>query len=348
MIGGLIMPDKIRTQFIKYGDVVEKDSPFYKQLAHLIANNDELLLQLKPYWQTTHFFSLYFASVLKALYIHDHKLREYYLNFNDKPKKLTEEKFDVFIDFQNTYFDEIIMDVQSQFLKKNIVERASVFIPIFNEVIQSHVEDDFNFIELGALAGLLLNYDWYGYTFNKSVELGQVKDLNIKVKLNDYHDEIKEMMHPTFKVGITNKKYDLLEDEDYFWLISLFYPEEIKRRKHFIKAREIFLKHPVNILEGNELELLEMVLSQLDNDKPTIIYHIHTTKSWSDDKKIALMDIIQNYANQREIYHIHHQIFGTDIICDTFENGQLVRKKYANFNLNEMTIEWMKDKPVVL
>ncbi|WP_414046528.1 DUF2332 family protein [Macrococcus equi] len=344
------MPEKIKKQFEAYSEAVADDSPFYSYLTHHLAQVDKLMTSIKPYFFNAHFISLYLASVIKHLYLHEDELREYYQNFTTEPKKPSKECIKLFLRFQDEHFQSIINDTQHYNLKKNIVERSSVLIPVFQHIIKMSGQDQFNVVELGSKGGLLLNYDWYGYTFNKKTEIGNTKDFNIKVKLNDYDEgfEISELAHPHNKIGITQHKIDLKLEEEYYWMMSLYYPEEVKRRKHFMKARKVFLEHPVDIIEGDELELLAEVLKELPQNEAVILFHVHVTKSWSDEKKQKLMQVITDFSATHEIYHVHHQIFNSDIYLDSYNAGKLYRQKLAHFDLNALTIDWLHNQKVML
>lgn len=348
--GGSMMPEKIKKQFTAYSEAVKEDSPLYSYITKQLAQNDVLMERFKPHFFNAHFISLYLASVVKHLYLHDDELRSYFLNFTSEPKRPSKEMMKLFLDFQETHYSDILMDIERYNLKKNIVERSSVLIPVFQHIIDMSGQDEFNIIELGSKGGLLLNYDWYGYTFNKKITVGNTDDLNIKVKLLGYEDgsAIAELKHPHKKIGITQSKIDLTEEDEYYWLMSLYYPEEIKRRKQFVKARKVFLEHPVEILEGDEISLLPEVLASFPEDEAIILFHIHVTKHWSDEKKQQLLQIITDCSATHEIYHVHHQIFNNDIYLDSYQDGKLQRQKLAHFDLNALTIDWLHNQKIEL
>lgn len=343
------MPEKIRKQFEAYAEAVKEDSPLYSYITKHLAEHDTLMLKLVPHFFNANFISLYLTSIVKHLYIHKDPLRDYFLNFTNEPKKPSKEMINDLLKFQETHFGSILLDIERYNLKKNIVERSSVLIPVFQHIIKLSGQEDFNVVELGSKGGLLLNYDWYGYTFNKKHEIGNTEDFNIKIKLNGYDEgfDISSLAHPHKKVGITQSKIDLSLDDEYFWLMSLYYPEETKRRKHFMKARKVFLEHPVEILEGDELTLLPGVLASLPQSEAVILFHVHVTKHWSDEKKQQLMQIISDYSETHEIYHVHHQIFNNDIYLDSFIDGKLQRQKLAHFDLNALTIDWLYNQKVI-
>lgn len=344
------MPEKLKKQFQAYKEIVKSDSPLYHFIADKISEDEKYLTQLKSYAVDASFIPLFFTAVLKSLYIYEDDLREYYLNFMDKPKAPDDRLLHHFKAFTNRYMTNISQDIRRYDLKKNIVERSSALIPIFTQIIKSSGHEHFNMIELGTRAGLLLNYDWYGYTFNKSVVIGDTEKMNIKVRINQYDslDKIEPLVHPNQKIGITRNKMDITTEEDHLWLLSLYYPEENKRRKYYNKARKLFLEHPVDIYEGEEIQLLDEQLSVLPEDEPIIIFHIHVTKHWSDERKQQLLAVIQKHAQSKEIYHVHHQIFNSDIYLDSFFDGNVKREKLAHFDLNKLQIEWLFNQPIKL
>ncbi|UOB21533.1 DUF2332 family protein [Macrococcus armenti] len=343
------MPEKLKKQFVAYRNIVKSDSPLYHFISNELINDEVFLLRLKPYVSDVGFIPMFFAATLKCLYENDNALREYYLNFTEHPKAPSDKLFISFKAFVYEHFDSIMMDVRRFDLKKNIVERSSVLVPIFTEIIKTSGKTNFNVIELGTRAGLLLNYDWYGYTFNKSVRVGDPDTFNIKVHIDHYDDlsSLEPIVHPIRKIGITRNKMDITVDDEHHWLQSLYYPEEQKRRKYYNKARKVFLEHPIEIFEGDEISLLKEHIAQLPDNEPIIIFHMHVTKHWSDEKKQSLLSLIQQFAINKEIYHVHHQIFNSDIYLDAFIDGQLKREKLAHFNLNQLKIDWLYNQPIV-
>lgn len=343
------MPEKLKKQFIAYQNVVKDDSALYYFISSEIIKDEVFILKLKPYVIDVGFIPLFFASTLKCLYENEDSLRNYYLNFTDAPKAPSEKLIEKFKSFVIKHLDTIMMDVRHLDLKKNIVERSSVLIPIFSEIIKSSGKSNFNVIELGTRAGLLLNYDLYGYTFNKALTVGDSSNFNIKVNINHYNDlnNLKSILHPIRKIGITRHMMDITDDDAHHWLQSLYYPEEQKRRKYYNRARKVFLEHPVEIFEGDEVSLLREQLLHLPDDEPIIIFHMHVTKHWSDEKKQTLLSLIQQFAIDKEIYHVHHQIFNSDIYLDSFIDGQVKREKLAHFNLNQLKIDWLYNQPLI-
>lgn len=343
------MPEKVKKHFEAYAETVKDDSPLYSYIAKHLAQSETLMLHLKPHFFNANFISLYLTALLKQLYQHDHSLRDYFLNFTSTPLKPDKDLIKNMISFQSEHFNDILRDIEHYSLKKNVVERSSVLIPVIQHIMNLSGHKTFNVIELGSIGGLLLNYDWYGYTFNKKIAIGNTDDFNMKIKLNGFEEgfDVNHLMHPNTKIGITNRKMDLSSEEDYLWLLSLYFPEETKLRKHFIKARKVFQHHPVEIIEGDEISLLPNVIEGMPEDEPIIIFHIHVTKNWSDEKKQTLMDIITKYSNNYEIYHVHHQIFNNDIYLDTYVEDYLQRQKLAHFNLNTLTIDWLHNQKII-
>ncbi|TDM04156.1 DUF2332 family protein [Macrococcus carouselicus] len=340
---------KYKDLMMTYSTAIADKSPLYSSIALHMAGDKDMREILRPYMTVSHFIPLFMTATLACLYKNDHALRQYYLNFTVEPAELDSAGYDCFRDFVRLHLHEILTLVRTGDLKKNIVERSSVLIPIFHYIREKSSEEHFNVIELGSKAGLLLNYDWYGYTFNKEQKVGYTEDINIKMKIKGYpDDELISLEHPRYKYGISEDVIRLEDETDYIWMLSQFYPEEMKRRKNLIKARAIFLQHPVELLQGNELELLEETLSLLPDDEPVIIFHVHHTKNWTDEKKAALLEIIHRNAEKKEIFHIHHQLFGADIFIDYMNSGILRREKLLNLDLDKMRIEWLLGQPIKL
>lgn len=342
------MAIKYKDIVLAYSEVVRQDSGLYGNISAEMAEDKEMKLLLQPINEMDMMPRL-MSAVLFELYHQDHPLKEYYFNFTESPKVWDKEGYLLFKSFVSHHIDAIITHSKNADMKKNVVERSSVLVPIFHHIINASHHELFNVIEVGSRAGLLLNYDWYGYTFNKSVSMGDTESFNIKVKIKGYEDEyLRPLRHPAHKIGISDKVIDLNDDEEYTWMLCQLYPEDVKRRKNLMKARNVFLEHPIDLREGDELDLLEEALMQLPDDEPIIIFHIHHTKKWSDVKKMALLQLIKKYSSAKEIYHIHHQLFGNEIYLDYYKDELLIREKLATFDLDKMKIDWLYNQPVKL
>lgn len=340
---------KYKEIMLAYSNAVEEKSPLYHQLGQHMAEDKEMKGLLSPFTGNKQFIPLFMSAVLSTLYATEHELRNYYLNFSEHPLEMDARGFEVYKSFVTSHLDEIMTLARSGNLKKNIVERSALLIPIFHYMMEQSERESFNVIELGTKAGLLLNYDWYGYTFNKNHKVGYTEDINIKMKIKGYpHDTLRPLTHPRLKYGLSSDVVRIEEEEAFNWMMSLFYPEEVKRRQNLKKARDIFLAHPVELLEGDELDLLEKTLMMMPDDEPVVIFHIHHTKNWSDEKKIALLELIQRYSATKEIYHIHHQLFGQDIFIDYTHHKVIKREKLAHLELDKMKIEWLLGQPLKL
>jgi len=333
---------KYKEIMLAYSNAVEEKSSVYHQLGQHMAEDKELKEILSPFISDRQFIPLFMTAVLTTLYSTEDDLRNYYLNFSDHPLEMDSEGYRVFKSFVITHLDEIMILARNGDLKKNIVERSALLIPIFHYIMEQTDKENFNVIEIGTKAGLLLNFDWYGYTFNKDHKVGLTDDINIKMKIKGYpYDTLRPLSHPRLKYGLSSDVVRLEEEEAFHWMMSLFYPEEDKRRNNMKKAHDIFLAHPVELLEGDELELLEQTLTVMPDDEPVVIFHIHHTKNWTDEKKVALLELIQKFSATKEIYHIHHQLFGQDIFIDYTHHNVIKREKLANLELDKMKIEWL-------
>lgn len=342
------MAIKYKDIVLAYSEIVKQDSELYGQISADMAEDKEMKQLLIPINELNMMPKL-MSSVLYELYHYDHPLKEYYLNFKETPKPWDHTGYQLFKDFIQQHIESIIVITKNADMKKNVVERSSVLVPVFHHIISASHHELFNVIEIGSRAGLLLNYDWYGYTFNKNVSMGDIESFNIKVKIKGYEEEqLRPLLHPTNKIGISHKVIDLKDEDEYIWMLCQLYPEDVKRRKNLVKARQVFLNHPVDLREGDELELLREAMIELPDDEPLIIFHIHHTKKWSDEKKMALLQLIKEHSVNKEIYHIHHQLFGSEIYLDYYKNELLTREKLAAFDLQKMKIDWLYNQPVKL
>ncbi|WP_143521284.1 DUF2332 family protein, partial [Pseudomonas sp. 2995-1] len=93
---------------------------------------------------------------------------------------------------------------------------------------------------------------------------------------------------------------------DFLWLKSLIWPEHKDRRALFEKAANCFVKNPVELVEGDGVDLLKDVVETLPKDTVICIFHTHVANQMTEATKIDLLKKVEEIGKQRDVFHLYN------------------------------------------
>ncbi|WP_421383709.1 DUF2332 domain-containing protein [Bacillus salacetis] len=298
-------------------------SDLYEHLAIKIAEDKEVLELCSSAREGQPVPNLLLGAVHYLLMKgYEHPLKEYYPSVVSEPKD-HKEAFVPFKDFCQKYKKEIIHLLETKLVQTNEVRRCAYLFPAFSYVYEK-MKKPLALIEIGTSAGLQLMWDRYRYSYGTGELYGNMDSTaEIKSQIRgDQYPELSNSVPPvSHRIGLDLHINDLTDDEDYFWLKALIWPEHEDRRELFEKAAEYVKPSSIELIEGDGIEMLPRIVEEIPEESVLCVFHTHVANQIPIEGKKKLKEEIERIAGRREIVHIYNNMEDRELHLDYFIGG---------------------------
>jgi hypothetical protein len=280
-------------------------SPLYRHLAQSIAADDELLLLAdtgkggpKPNLMlaTVHYLLLKGA---------EHSLARYYPSLIQAPLP-PEESWAPFRAFCLERQDEIEALLKTRRVQTNEVGRAAFLLPAF-QTITDRAGRPLSLVEVGASAGLLLNWDRYSYDYGKGRLYGDLASpFTIRCGLQGTKLPSLPTEPPAvaFRAGIDLHPVDLEDPDAVLWLRALVWPDQLERAERLSRAIEITRRNPSPLIAGDALTQLPAVLAQVPAGTERVVFHCHTLNQFPPAAKERFTALLAEESRAEPVWQL--------------------------------------------
>ena len=282
-----------------------------EQLLNLIMHIPET--QPKP--------NLFFGSVQ---YLSAQKETPLKRVFENPYKVNLAESFQLLISFCTQHSDELLQLFQTKSVQTNEVQRASYLYPIFSEIAEE-AKLPLSLFEIGTSAGLLLNLDGYRYEIEQEppISFGN-ENSPLTLFAKNYGTPITSVksLNILHRIGIDLNIIDLQDSDEFLWLNSLIWPEQIIRKENLEKAIAIHRQYSKLLLTGDFRNLIPPLFEThgLKNSQ-IIIFHTHVANQFPATLKSELLALLQQLSHIQSIYHIYNNMYDKDLHVDFIDGG---------------------------
>jgi hypothetical protein len=207
-----------------------------------------------------------------------------------------------------THAAEIQAILQTRRVQTNEVGRCAYLLPAFAIAAAAFQGRPLAVIEVGTSAGLLLNWDLYGYRYS-GVET-TIGDSNSQVQVPC---ELRGTALPPLpntmpeissKLGIDLRFIDLSNENEKRWLQSLVWPEHQDRANLLATAIEVQRQHPVRLINGDGLTLLPDVLAGVSRDSVACVFHTAVLNQFPREDRVTFSNLLSDHGNKRDLVWI--------------------------------------------
>ena len=259
-------------------EAMELASPLYAELAYAVSESPELLAlaaRARPRQPPPNM--LFGAVQYLLLRGVEHPLAAHYPIVSGEPRPMVPAAAD-FRDFCREHADELTALLRARRTQTNVVRRCTCLVPALSLVSREARGRPLHLIDLGASAGLNLNFDRYGVRYTRGGrEVLRWGDAAAVVQLDA---ELRGAGVPTLepsipvgaRIGVELDPVDALNPDDLLWLRSLVWPEHVERHQRLIDAAEELRTHPVRLVEGDAAEALPPLLAAAPDDGALTVY----------------------------------------------------------------------------
>lgn len=326
----------------------ERLSPLYSQFYQGMQDDPEMLALLSLVDTDQPAYVLFFSTVnLLARRMRHHLLSEFYPFFCLTPRPAI-EAYPVFREFCLTHAEELRTLLPYVTLQTNEVTRCANLLPGFEIVSRRAGRQPLALIEVGASAGLNLNWDRYGYRYGDRYIGDEHAPVQISCTVKGFHRPPFPEVMPLVaeRIGIDRAPIDPLSSLDADCLIACIWPEEIHRYQLLTAALQVARQYPPKVLTGDAHELLPGVIASMPPEAAICLWHSYALAQGPKVVYERVVTEILEASQTRDIYHLSLEFDparGPEPRLElfTYQNGKLASYDWlASCDVHGEAMEW--------
>ena len=321
-------------------------SPSYEMLSETVASNRELLDLARTCRVGQPIPNLFFAAVKRSVATFPgSELAGHYRRIA-AGQHPTPELERAFTAFSLAHRDQIIRRLESRMVQTNEVGRCAYLTPGFLMIAAENPGRPLALLDVGASAGLNLNWDRYRYRYSDGSEFGPA-DAAVEIECdarNGLPNVPSAFPEVNYRVGVDLAPVDLGDDEEYRWMRALLWPEHNRREALLSAARDVWLQSPPTIVQGDAVELLPEILERIPGESVLCVFHCHTLNQFPAPAKERFANILRDTSMRRIVYHLPSE--GSHILVQRIVAGTAAPLASARRQVHGQWIEWDTDARV--
>lgn len=348
----LIDPQRIehyRTVFHVFGrdEAPGLDSPMYAEFSYGVSLDDDLLTIAAQKRKGQPAPNILYAAVQYLLLSGvDHPLAAHYPIVSGAERPQT-PAFPLFRDFVLTHREAVLDLVRTRGTQTNVVRRCACLLPAFS-IIAAEADAPLALIDLGASAGLNLNFDRYGYRYlragseerrwgSPTAAVQLESDLRGPGALPDLLDDIPLAS----RVGVDLNPIDLRDAEQLRWLQALIWPEHIERHARLIAAAAELDASPVELHRGDGAELLPDLVRTAPRDAALVVYATVALYQFGAERVARIERTLREVGQERRVWLVTLEGREPALTLASYTDGGATRRTLANASPHGWWMEWV-------
>ena len=345
----MLIPDP--RQWLSYvPPTLGRISPLYDHLYRNIQDDPELFALL-AFIDPDQPIPVLFLSVITFLALGNpqEEFAQFYPAVTFTPR-MPSEAYPYFRAFCLAHLDELHALLPTARLQTNEVTRCANLLPAFHLVFERGDRHPLALLEIGASAGLNLNFDRYKYTYTQSHTVGDATSpVQITCTLEgERFPPIPVTMPPIGqRVGIEIAPLDINTERDVRWLRSCIWPEERERYHLLDAAITMAQQHPPHILAGDACNLLPHLLANVPSDHTICLWHSFALNQGTTDVRARVTQALMDASLHRTIYRISIEANPLKVglprlELSTYRKGDLFQYEWlAECDFHGERMEWL-------
>lgn len=314
-------PDYLRRTFTHFAGMCANRSPLYAALSARVAEEPAVFSLVAETQRGQPAVNLLFAGVQYLLLRGaEHELRGFYPSVGGT--RPAGDAWPVFADFCRQFERELVEIACTRQVQTNEVGRCGALMPAFGLAFESGGGRALHLIDIGASAGLLLQFDRYRYEYvieaSGECVCGPNSPACVRTEVRgEGRGDLPfpppaEMPAVADRVGVDLAPVDVRDDDAVDWVASLIWADQVERIELFRRAVEIARISPPRVLEGDALALLPALLEDVSADALPCVFHSRCIYQWSKEDRAALDAMLANFGARRDLAHVSLEWLGDD------------------------------------
>ena len=338
----------LRRAFRRFARVEARDleSPMYEELAHAISRDDDLLeiaAQTKAYQPPP---NMLFAAVQFLLLSgEEHALSSHYPIIAGEARVGTSAIAD-FRDFCIGHREAVIEIIRSRRTQTNVVRRCTCLLPAFS-IVSQESGLPLALIDIGASAGLNLNFDRYYYRYqshgNKVVNWGSERSrIHLEAELNGSSSfpSLAPIISVASRNGIDLNPVDLTNPDQLLWLRSLIWPEHVERHQQLIDAASEFNNSDICMHAGDATEVLPGLMASIPVEHALVVYSTIALYQFPNKSRERLSQALTRGSENRPVWQIALEGSQPTLSLTRYRNGVSDTEILADASPHGWWIKW--------
>lgn len=324
----------VRDQFLMFSLLDNHGvPPLYTHLCKRIAEDRELLrvaAQTEPGQPPPNM--LLGAAHFLLLSGYAHPLARYYASCSPNALVPDADTWPLFRGFCLENQDKLLEILAARRTQTNEVGRSALLLPAFAEAAVRFPKASWYMIEIGASAGINLNWDAYAYRYGPGNTIPEAFVTGVPLVLqsnNSAGSTLPQIDLPmlsrsmAMRSGIESHPINLHNAEDQLWLQALIFPNKTARMENLEKAIQIAQIRAPPVRQGDSLALLPDLITNTPADMIPLIFHSFVRYQFNESQKQKFDDVLRTAGQNRTIVHIALEWTGT-------ANPTIERTIYSN------------------
>jgi hypothetical protein len=281
-------------------------SPLYEHLARRVATDDELLA-LTAHVRPRHLQPHLLLGAVHYLLLKGaaSELRRAYPSLGGAAP-FAGDVFRQFRLFSFAHAQEIRAITSARRVQTNEVGRCTALVPGISLAAGALHADRASIIEIGASAGLNLQWDRYRCDYGNDIAWGD-DEAPVALTCDLRGDGRPKFIEPPIiaqRYGIDIAPLDVRNADDVLWLKALIWPEQEDRRALLERAVEIAKADPPRLIAGDAADVLPSIAESIAPDLPVIVYHSFTMNQFGTEQREILEDAFCRIGARRPLARV--------------------------------------------
>ncbi|MFB6234034.1 MAG: DUF2332 domain-containing protein [Halopenitus sp.] len=247
--------------------------------------------------------------------------------------------------------------IASRRVQTNDVGRSAVLLPAFTHVHRRTDPDSLALIELGASAGLNLNWDRYGYRYGRNntgdddaVRRAGDPDSPVTIE-TDVRGAERVLLPPSlppvpWRVGVDENPLDPTETANARWLHALVHPDQPGRHRRLDAALAVARRHQPTVVEGDAVTELPRLLGAAPPDAALVVFSTHFLYQLPSEAVDRLREILAAHSRYRPVDWLSidpDADLGTPVYRRVaFRDGDAAERQLAQFESYGDWLRWFE------
>ena len=303
---------RLRTAFHYFARVEAPGlaSPTYEELAHGVSTDDDLLeiaAHTQPHQPAP---NMLFAAVQYLLLTGlDHPLAANYPIIAGRQRPLA-PAFPHFRDFCLQHRERILELIATRRTQTNVVRRCTCLLPAFS-IVCRETSSPLALIDLGASAGLNLNFDRYAYSYQRDGRQilrwgpdGARVRLEAELRGDGVLPSLPSAIPVASRDGIDLDPVDLANPDQLLWLRALIWPEHLERHQQLIDVAAEFEDSDIRMHAGDASLVLPALIETIPLDHAMVVYSTIALYQFPRESRQRIADMLAAASATRPVWQV--------------------------------------------
>ena len=322
-------------------------SPIYAELSYGVSLDAELLAIAAQKRRGQPAPNVLFAAVQYLLLSGlQHPLAAHYPIVSNAERP-PQPAFPLFRDFVLANRDAVLELVRTRSTQTNVVRRCACLLPAFS-IVAAESGLPLALLDLGASAGLNLNFDRYAYRYlrggREERRWGAPSapvQLESELRGSGSLPTIPDQIPVAARVGVDLNPINLANPDQLRWLQALIWPEHIERHQRLLAAAAELEHSPIQLHQGDGAALLPDLIQSAPQDAALVVYATVALYQFGESRVAQIHKTLREAAAHRPIWLITLEGRQPQLTLTRHTQDQTHTTPLANASPHAWWIEWL-------